>query len=173
VSNPLDEPDRDAAVRIGHNITRARARKEPGGISQEALAAAMRAAGSTAWRQSTVHKAESGQRNVNAAELERLALIFGVTVDRLLWAQGEDAAHMAAAGAIGRLREAAQDAARAVTRLHGARAAATRAADDAARSPYPRVREVADHIAGELAEATLDNVLAAAQARWEEAGSGG
>jgi len=171
----MDAPDhsREAVARIGRNIAAHRQRQGPKGMSQEALAEKMRAAGWDVWRQSTVGKVEAAQRDLNAAEFADIARILGTTMDRLTWAQGEDAEHLAAGGALTRLRQAAEEAAWAVARLHAARAAARRASSDAARSSYPRVRSVAGAIDGELGDATLRNVLAEAWARWDHMRSGG
>jgi hypothetical protein len=161
------------AVRIGHNIAAHRQRKGPDGMTQDALAAEMRAIGHLTWRQSTVHKVETAQRDLTAVELQGLAYIFEIPEGRLTWAQGEEAAVMMAEHSISILRQAAEEAATAVARLHAARAGSARAREDSLKSPYQRARELADEIEVERQDATLKNVLAEAWGRWEHFRDGG
>jgi hypothetical protein len=140
-------------------------------MSQGELARRMTAAGHP-WQQSTVNRTETGSQALRAGELEALARMFGVTVDRFFWLTGEAAEHALAEQAIVTLRGAAEDAAAAITGLHAARAGAKGAAREAARSAHPRVRQVAGAIRDELLDATVRNVTAEARARWEKEQSG-
>jgi transcriptional regulator with XRE-family HTH domain len=151
------------------NIRRQRERQD---MSRKALAEAMQARGHK-WHPNTVARIEDGSQQLTVDEFFDIAHVLGTSTDRLSWAQGEDAEHLAASGAITRLRQAADEAAWSVARFHAARSSAGRASADAARSSYPRVRALADAISEELQDATLDNVLATAQARWDEMRSGG
>jgi transcriptional regulator with XRE-family HTH domain len=157
-----------ADERAGANLRRFR---EGADVSQTELARRMTAAGH-AWQQSTVNRAESGTQPLRAGELETLAAMFRVSVDRFFWLAGEAAEEALAERAIGRLRQAAEDAATAVARLHAARAAADQAARDADRSKHARVRETAEAVRAEWRDATVKNVLAEAKARWDKERSG-
>lgn len=157
-----------ADERAGGNLRRFR---EGAGMAQAELARRMTAAGH-AWQQSTVTRTESGAQPLRAGELETLAAMFHVPVDRFFWLAGEAAEQALAEGAIVRLRETVEEAAAAVTRLHAARAAADRAAKDADRSTHPRVRETAEAVRAELKDATIRNVVAEAKARWEKEQAG-
>lgn len=157
-----------ADERIGANLRRFR---EGAPMSQAELARRMTAAGHP-WQQSTVNRAESGTQPLRGGELETLAAMFRVPVDRFFWLAGEAAEQELAERAIAGLRQAAEEAASAVMRLHAARAAADRAARDAEGSEHPRVRETAEAVRGERLEATLKNVLAEARARWDKERSG-
>lgn len=161
-------PD-NADERLGANV---RALREGKGIAQAELARLMSAAGHP-WHQSTVARAEAGRQAVRASEAEALARILGTTVDRLLWA-GPEAGEAALAGrALGRLRQDWREAAGAVARLHAARASAERAAGRAAASEWPRVRVIADGLAEELADCTLDTALDEGAAIFEREANGG
>lgn len=157
-----------ADERAGANLRRFR---EAGDVSQAELARRMTAAGH-AWQQSTVARAETGTQPLRAGELYTLAAMFRVPVDRFFWLAGEAAEEAIAEAAIGRLRQAAEDAATAIVRLHAARAAADRAARDADRSKYARVRETAEAVRAEWHDATVKNVLAEAKARWDKERTG-
>lgn len=151
-----------ADERAGGNL---RGFREGADMSQAELARRMTAAGHP-WQQSTVARAEAGAQPLRAAELETLAAMFHVPVDRFFWLAGEAAEQALAERAITGLRVAAMEAAAAIVRLHAARDAATRAARDAARSKHPRVREVTEAIREELHDATVKNVLAESSRRW-------
>lgn len=157
-----------ADERAGGNL---RGFREGAGMPQSELARRMTAAGHP-WQQSTVARAESGTQPLRAGELETLAAMFRVPVDRFFWLAGEAADQAIAEGAIARLREAAEEAVNAVVRLHAARAAADRAGRDASRSEHPRVRDAAGSVRAELRDATVKNVLAEAGARWDKERSG-
>lgn len=157
-----------ADERIGGNL---RGFREGAGMPQAELARRMTAAGHP-WQQSTVARAEAGTQPLRAGELETLAAMFRVPVDRFFWLAGEAAEHALAERAVTGLRVAAAEAAAAVMRLHAARDAAAGAARDAARSKHPRVREVAEAVREELRDATVKNVLADARARWDKEQSG-
>jgi transcriptional regulator with XRE-family HTH domain len=153
-----------ADERIGGNLRRFRERD---GQSQAELARRMTAAGHP-WQQSTVARTEGGQQPLRAAEMETLAKMFRVEVDEFFSHVGEAAEQELVQGAHNRLRDSTVDAVEAVTQFHGARAGARRTARDAASSEYAHVREAAESLDEELLHATLENVLVAANARWEE-----
>jgi transcriptional regulator with XRE-family HTH domain len=157
-----------ADERAGANLRRFR---EGADMSQAELARRMTAAGHP-WQQSTVARAEAGTQPLRAGELEALAAMFRVPVERFFWLAGEAAEQALAEGAVTRLREAAEEAAGALARLHAARAAADRAARDASGSKHPRVREAAGYVREELRGVTVKNVLADGLARWEKEKSG-
>lgn len=157
-----------ADERIGGNL---RGFREGAGMSQDELARRMTEAGHP-WQQSTVARAEAGTQPLRGRELETLAAMFRVPVDRFFWLVGEAAEQALAERAITGLRVAAMEAATAVVRLHAARDAATQAARDAARSKHPRVREIAEVVRSEIKDATVSNALADARARWKKEMSG-
>jgi transcriptional regulator with XRE-family HTH domain len=72
---------------LARNLRGFRSRR---GVGQELLAAKMRALGFTAWRSSTVAKAEQGQRRITAEEVFGLADALGVTMRQLLAPQPDD-----------------------------------------------------------------------------------
>jgi transcriptional regulator with XRE-family HTH domain len=157
-----------ADERAGGNLRRFR---EGADMAQSELARRMSAAGH-AWQQSTVARAEAGTQPLRAGELETLAAMFHVPVDRFFWLAGEAAEQAITEGAIVRLREAGREAAGALARLHAAREAAKRAAHDADGSKHPRVRETAEAVRAERADVTVTNVLAEARALWDKERSG-
>ncbi len=161
-------PD-NADERLGANVRFLRERRE---ISQAELARRMSAAGCP-WHQSTVARVEAGRQAVRASEAEALARILGVTVDRLLWASPEAKEAALASDAVGRLRRDWREAAGAVARLHAARSAASRARDRAAGSEWPRVRDMAEGLAEELEDCTLDAALKEGAAIFERDSGGG
>ena len=144
-----------------------RALREHQGMSQAALATAMRERG-WSWHQTTVVRVEGGQQQPGYGEVVDLAVILGVSLARLSYATGEAADLMLAEGAIIRLREAAEESASSLTRLCAERAAAERAARDAGKSKYPRVRDTARAIEAELEGATVQHVLAESSERWND-----
>jgi transcriptional regulator with XRE-family HTH domain len=62
--------------------------RDAGGLTQEDLAEAVVAANLLNWSQTTVAEVELGQRHVHLDEALALAAFFGVTLERLLEAQG-------------------------------------------------------------------------------------
>ena len=148
-----------------------RALREHQGMSQAVLAAAMRDR-NWPWHQTTVARVEGGNQEVSIGEATDLARILGVPLDRLTWATGEAAEHMLAAAAITRLREAAEEAASSLARLYAAQKSAERAARDAGKSKYQRVRDAAGAVEAELEDATVQNVLAESSRRWGDAMEG-
>ena len=152
--------DEHAAV----NIKRARERL---GLSQADLAEKMAAIG---WRfhPQTVHRIEAGQRKVFIGEAEALARILQTTVDRLGWAQGEDAEVAMTDMAITRIRQAWHEVSDATLRLAAALAAGHRQAEAAKASRHKRVRAVASELAAEAAESTVESAVGDGLARFEE-----
>lgn len=65
--------DTDDGV-VGANVSRLRKRA---GLSQTALALAMREAGQTHWRQNTVSRVETGRQSLNVGEFRALSEILG------------------------------------------------------------------------------------------------
>lgn len=159
-----DSGDQAVGERLAANL---RALREHQGMSQAALARAMKERGHP-WHQPTVFRAETGVQAVTIEEATGLAVILGVPLDRLTWATGELADRMVAEMAITRLREAAEEAASALARLHAARAGAERGARDAGKSKYERVRDTARAIKEELDDATVQNVLTESGKRWDD-----
>jgi transcriptional regulator with XRE-family HTH domain len=151
---------------VGRNFAEnLRALREHQGISQAALARAMKEAGHS-WHQATVHRVESGIQPVGLEEAAAVASILHVPLDQLTWATGETADRMIAEMAIVKLREAAEESATALTRLYAAVDAAESAARTAGKSKYERVRGAARAIEEELGDATVQNVLAESSRRW-------
>jgi transcriptional regulator with XRE-family HTH domain len=72
---------------LARNLRGFRSRR---GVGQDLLAARMRALGFTAWRSSTVAKAEQGQRRITVEEVLGLADAIGVTMRQLLAPQPDD-----------------------------------------------------------------------------------
>lgn len=160
-------PD-NADERLGANV---RALREGKGIPQAELARLMGEAGHP-WHQSTVARAEAGRQSVRTSEAEDLARILGTTVDRLLWAGPEAAEAAFISAATARLRAEWRAAALAAARLHDARAAAERARARTARTGWPRVRAMADGLAEDLADCTLDAALDEGAAIFEREADG-
>lgn len=158
------QPREKTAETLGANV---RYLREHASISQTELARRMAEHG-WPWHQSTVYRVESGRQPVRFEEAVDLADLLGTTLDRLTWAIGEAAEQELVDGALNRLRHSIVDAVEALTQFYAARARARRAARDAAASDYAHVREAAAPMNDELLHATIDGVLAAAQARWEE-----
>lgn len=158
--------------RVAANLRRLR---EKQGWSQADLSARMTALG---WRYhpQTVHKNENGQRKVTVGEAEALARIFGTTIDRLGWLEGEDAAVAYGEQAISLLRQAVNAVAGAVAGLHAAQAGAAVAVRglrrDSRGGSWPRVSRTADALEEELADATLENALGEGEARWDRLRNG-
>lgn len=139
-----------------------RALRERKGMSQAALAEAMRALGKR-WHQTTVARIEAGQREVRFKEIVDLAAILGVTTDRFTWSGPESGERALAAMASARLRTAWRETALAAARLEDAREAAVRAAGRAAASAFPRVREAGRGIGEDIGDCTLETALAEAE----------
>lgn len=158
--------------RVAGNLRRLREKR---GWSQADLSAMMTGLG---WRYhpQTVHKNETGQRKVPIGEAEVLARIFGTTLDRLTWLEGEDAAVAYGEQAISLLRRAVNDVASAVPQLHAAQAGAEVALRslraDNSRTPSARVSHTVAALEEELAGATLDNALGEGETRWERLQNG-
>ena len=72
---------------LARNIRAARSRAD---MSQQTLAARMRAAGLNAWLHQTVGNVEKGKRRVTAEEILVLAYALGTTVQRLMTPLWED-----------------------------------------------------------------------------------
>ena len=158
------QPREKTAETLGANVKYLR---EHASIPQAELARRMSERG-WPWHQSTVYRVESGRQAVRFDEAVDLADLLGTTLDRLTWAIGEAGEQELADGALVRLHDSAAGAAESLTQFYAARARALRTARDAAASEYARVREAAASIAEELLHYTIDEVLAAAQAHWEE-----
>ena len=156
--------DKAGGERLAANI---RALREYQGISQAALAQAMRDRGHP-WHQPTVHRVELGRQPVEIPEAIGLAAILGVPLDRLFWLTGENAAQAVAEQAVTRLRESAEQAAASLARLYAARHSAELAAREGGKAKYGRVRGTVRAIEGELEDATVQNVLAESSRRWED-----
>jgi transcriptional regulator with XRE-family HTH domain len=163
-----DSGDQAVGERLAANV---RALRDHQGISQAALARAMKERGHS-WYQATVHRVESGVQPVSIEEATGLAAILGVPLDRLTWATGEAAEQIIAEGAIVRLREAAEEAANSLARLYAAQSAAEHAARNAGKSKYQRVRDTVRAVEAELEDATVQNVLAESGRRWDDAREG-
>lgn len=156
----------DAARRwLPGNIRRHRERK---GLSRAQLAAAMAERGHK-WHPTTVQRTEDGTQVPDVAELADLAAILGTIMDRLMWAQGDDAAQVLAGQAIGRLRDASEAITAGVARLRAAQAGAESAIRGLRHGkPTPRASQAAGHVEEALENATLDDAIASGEARWEE-----
>jgi transcriptional regulator with XRE-family HTH domain len=89
VSRSMPETHREPAdERFGANLRQLR---EKAGMSQSALAAAMRKRGHK-WYQQTVGRVEDGQQSARIGEAEDLAVILKTSVDRLTWTTEEASA---------------------------------------------------------------------------------
>jgi len=139
-----------------------RALRERKGISQAALARAMKER-EWPWHQTTVARVESGARPVEWGEVVDLALILGVTADRFMWSGPEAGEREMASAATARIRAAWRELALAAARLEDASDAATRTAERAAKSPFPRVRDAARGLAEDVADCTVELALAEAE----------
>ena len=148
-----------------------RAMREAKGISQAAIAKAMRERGHS-WHQTTVARVEAGRQPPGLGETVDLAAILGVTVDRLTWPGPEAAEHALIARAAGALRTAWRETAAGSARLQAARESAERTAAERAKSRYPRVRDAARGLAEELGDCTLQGALAEGAAMLERTRNG-
>lgn len=143
-----------------------RALRERKGLSQAALAKAMRDR-DWPWHQTTVHRVETGAQPLGIGEIVDAAHILGVTTDRLTWAGPEASESALVAAAHGRLREAWRETADAAARLKAASHAAERAVTEGGASKYGRARDAARGLAEELEAATLEAALMEAEALWQ------
>jgi transcriptional regulator with XRE-family HTH domain len=159
------DPRREAAERLGRNLAIARGRS---GKSQSRVAAEMKAAGWSEWVQSTVHKSEHALRDVDFTEVQQLAIIYGTTLDRLTWLQGEDAEVAEADEAVIKIEKAWQDASDAVLRLQSAIAAGGRRAVKAGASKYKRARDAAAALEARAAALTVESAVADGLARHKD-----
>lgn len=80
------EPKTYAEI-LAANFRAARARR---GLSQEAVAARMRALGYGKWRYQTVGVVEKGERRLTAEEIMALAWVLETSIQALMAASGED-----------------------------------------------------------------------------------
>ena len=158
------QPREKTAETLGANV---RYLREHASISQTELARRMTDRG-WPWHQSTVYRVESGRQAVRFDEVQDLADLLGVTLDRMTWAIGESAELELAEGALTRLKDAHVSAIQAIVQLHVARAAAERAARDAVRSEYAHVREAAAPIAEGLLTTMIERVVSAGELEWEQ-----
>lgn len=142
-----------------------RRRREHQDITRRGLADAMQARGHK-WHPNTVARIEDGTQIPDVDELVSVSRVLGVSIDRLMSPEGEDAEHLVAAGAITRLRQAAEAAAAAVAELYAARDSAGKAASSAARSSYPQVRGIVEGIMGEVGDSTVERAVDAGYRRW-------
>jgi transcriptional regulator with XRE-family HTH domain len=138
-----------------------RALRERKGISQAALAKAMKDRG-WPWHQTTVVRIESGAQSLGFGETVDLAQLLGVTPDRLTWAGPEAAESGLVSTAAGRLRVAWRETAEAAARLADARDSAARRITEASKSRFPRVRDAARGLGEDLGDCTLEGALAEA-----------
>lgn len=145
--------------------------REHRGMSQSALAAAMSERG-WPWHQQTVYKIENGKQMPGLGEVTDLADILRITVDRLTWTGPEVNAAELVSHAIGNLREAWNEVADAVARLHAATAGAKHTLAESEESPYRRVQDARRGLEEEMAGATLKAAVAEGTARWNEEAHG-
>jgi len=132
-----------ADERLGANLRIMRERLK---ISQSALAEVMTARGFP-WHQSTVARTEAGKQAVRIGEVEALAAIFGISVERLLGTPEEAEALAAIAQAAQGVRGAAEIMAHVAQRQAEARAAAVEVVAKASASEYKSVRDAAAKLA--------------------------
>ena len=141
-----------------HLADNLRALRERKGISQPALAEAMKERG-IAWHQQTVGRIEAGQQRVKWDEAVALSAILGVPLDRFTWPPAEanaaDALYMAAE----RLRRQATDLTNAVGALLSATRLADRAVKDTAEYVSPRVDDAREILADALKAYDLVSVV--------------
>lgn len=145
---------------FGDAVRRHRERQD---MSQDDLARQMSARG-WPWHQSTVYKIEQGQRKTQAIEVHDLAEILGVSMDRLFRPGPEEAAVAFVDRASWLLTKSWRGAADAIEQLLRDLAGAGRAVDTALESNYPRARQAAEDLAGEMntltPQAAADEALA-------------
>lgn len=149
--------------RFGGNL---RAVRELGEIGQRELAARMAALGYP-WHQNTVTRVEAGKRDVSFGEVQALAAVFGVPVDRFTLVSAEVHEYNDATEAAFRLEEAFGLAAAALLRLHRARSVAEKQMSTARASRYERVRAAAEDLAEAIGRTTVGHAAGEAEARYE------
>lgn len=153
------------AETIGRNLRTARERK---GMSQAEVAAAMRAAGFTTWRQTTVNKVEATERDVSAPEFRQLAALFATSMERLSWLEGEAAAVAVVEMAIAQVRQAWREASEASLSLAMALAGGRRALETARKEKCERAHETADVLEEEIASSSIESALEDGLGRFED-----
>lgn len=124
------------------------------------------------WHQQTVYKVENGKQAVGLGEATDLADILRVPVDRLTWSGPEANAVEQVHHASGNLRQAWNETADAVARLHAAQAGADRALAESRDSPYRRVQEARRGLAEEITDAELGAAIAEGAVRWKREARG-
>jgi transcriptional regulator with XRE-family HTH domain len=150
VSPVPDKPTQDNAnERLGMNV---RILREAMNMSQRKLAAAMDSWG---WHQQTVGLVENGQRSVRFGELESLAAIFGVSLDRLGWGVAEATEAELVRAQAERARQAAAAVTDAVAALLSALADARELLSKPADADTPRVRAARVAAASVIEDASL------------------
>lgn len=151
-----DKPTQDNAnERLGMNV---RILRDSMNMSQRKLAAAMDSWG---WHQQTVALVENGQRSVRFGELESLAAIFGVTLDRLGWGVAEATEAELVRAQAERARQAAAAVTGAVAGLLDELASAREMLAGPPSADTPRVRAARVAAAGVLDDASLDAAIQA------------
>jgi len=138
-----------------------------GAMSQDVLAAAMRARG-VPWHQQTVGRIESGQQKVKLAEAVILADVLGVTLDRLTLSSPESDAMEMVISAGADLEASAGYVARFVHALLTARERAAKVLADTDAGQSPRVQALRAEAAVRLGRHTLDAAVAEGVRRYEE-----
>lgn len=145
------------------NLRRHRERK---GMSQKALAEAMKACG-WSWHQATVHRVESGAQPVELGEATDLAAILGTSLDRLTWAGPEENGVALTDRATALLARSFRETAEAAERLLRDRDGAERQLAEAVKSEYRRVRQAAEDLRLELEASTLEAAVEHGVDRYE------
>lgn len=144
-----------------------RRHRERAGLSQARLATAMSERGHK-WHPATVQRIEGGTQPPSVYELADLASVFRTTMDRLLWAQGDDAAQMLAEQSMGQVRQAYNDIANGVAALRAAQAGAASTLRSLRHGkPSERASRAAAGLADVLDESTLEEALAEGEERWQ------
>lgn len=150
--------------RFGINL---RTLREQAGLSQSALAAEMTERG-WSWHQQTVGRIEAGRQSVRFGEIEELAGIFRVALDRFRWgsAEASEAEFVYMAGT--RVRRQHEVVATAVREHIAAIAAAERTLERPPQSDSPRVKAAREDVAMRLERYTLDDAIDEGIRRYEE-----
>ena len=141
-----------------HLADNLRALRERKGISQPALAEAMKERG-IAWHQQTVGRVEAGQQRVKWDEAVALSAIFSVPLERFTWPPGEANAADALYASAERIRHQARELVKAVGSLLSARRLAERAQEDTAKYVSPRVDDARETLADVLGSHDLVDVV--------------
>jgi transcriptional regulator with XRE-family HTH domain len=150
--NPAQD---NANERLGMNV---RILRESMSMSQRQLATAMDSWG---WHQQTVAQVENGNRSVRFGELESLAAILGVSLDRLGWGVAEATEAETVRAQAERARQAAAAVTDAVAALLDAFALAQELLSKPASADTPRVRAARIAAADVLDNASLDAAVQA------------